>query len=434
MFFNKLKLCLIILFYNVCLWIYLITYLAVLLITFQRNKIKTTIRNNLYFCSKKQKINTKSCIWFHAASVGESLLAFLFVKDLITKYPDFSILVTTCTESSEKLWKDEFKDKIIYRTLPYDIKYIAKNFINCFSIKLAIFIEADFWPNFLFTLKNKKIPLLLFNGRMSTKSFNRWLKAKFFISEILNTFSFIGAESLQSLKYITNFVSKNKVKYFGNLKYLDQHISNFNNQEYINISKVLSNKVVLLALSTHSPEEEMIANIYTKLKNSIPNLFIILIPRHVERTKDIIISLEKLNLNTQVFSKKYIPQENTDIYLVDTFGQTSMFCKMANITYIGKSMFKGASGGHNLLEPLREQSAVIFGPYMNNFLEIVNAALQQNAAVQVDNPEELLETINNLLKNNVILKNMRKNAKLLVKSHADIKNNYLKIIDYYLET
>lgn len=433
MFFNKIKLCLIMFFYNIAVVGYVVTYLAILIVTFKKNKLIEVIKNNFAFFSKQLKVSKKKCIWFHASSVGESLLAFSFVRDVIVNYPNYSVVVTTCTISSKKLWEDEFKDAIIYRTLPYDIKFIAKKFINCFSIKLAIFIEADFWPNFLFTLKNKKIPLLLFNGRMSTRSFNRWLKAKFFISEILNTFSFIGAESLQSLNYINHFVKKDKVNYFGNLKYVKPLISNFNNQNYKSIFNALSNKSVIVALSTHYPEEDMIANIYIKLKSIFPDLFVVLIPRHIERTSDIEASLSKLGLNTQAFSKNYIPEQNTDIYIVDSFGQTSMFCKVTNITYIGKSMFKEASGGHNLLEPMNEASAVIFGPYMSNFLEITHIAITKNAAVQVNNPEDLLESLAKLLNNKNTLKLMGNNAKLLASQQGEIKKNYFKVIKNYLK-
>jgi 3-deoxy-D-manno-octulosonic-acid transferase len=213
-------------------------------------------------------------------------------------------------------------------------------------------------------LYRKKIPLILLNARITKKSFNRWKFFPNFSKAIFSKITLALPQNSETKQYLHLLGVKN-IKIAGNLKY-------FGNLEKKNIKNDLSNKFykrnIWCAASTHKEEEKFIGRVHNELRSEIKNLITIIIPRHINRTKSIINELNGIGLNYQLHSENKKIKKNTDIYLVDTYGEAIKFYILSKLTFLGGSLVK--HGGQNPLEPAREGNYILYGPNISNFKEV----------------------------------------------------------------
>ncbi|MDC2971281.1 3-deoxy-D-manno-octulosonic acid transferase, partial [Candidatus Pelagibacter sp.] len=308
------------------------------------------------FCIYSQKKNNKR-IWIHAASVGELMSAVPIIKKFEKNIKIENILITTTTTSSAKIFKKLRLKKTLHVYFPLDNNYIVKKFIQCWQPKLAIFIDSEIWPNMFENLYLKNIPIIIANARITKRSFDRWQTFPNFAKQVFGKITLALPQNLETLKYLKLLKVKN-IKMAGNLKYYGQ--KNIQN----NVTKLVRNKFknfkVWCAASTHKNEEILIGKLHKKLKKKEKNLITIIIPRHVERTDEIINALNNLGLNTTKHSSNQKIKKNTDIYMVDSYGESSIFYNLTNVTFVGGSIIK--HGGQNPLEPARLGNYIINGP------------------------------------------------------------------------
>jgi 3-deoxy-D-manno-octulosonic-acid transferase len=272
-------------------------------------------------------------------------------------------------------------------------------------------------------LEKKKIPLILINARITKNSFNRWQIFSKFASQVFSQISLALPQNLETLKYLKILKVKN-IKTAGNLKYYGE------NNSQINKAKRLKNKFrdfkVWCAASTHNNEEILIGKIHKSLKKVVKNLVTIIIPRHINRTNEIIDDLNNLNLQCITHSSNQKLQKNTDIYLVDSYGESSSFYNLTNVCFVGGSIIK--HGGQNPLEPARLGNYIINGPNVKNFKEIYTF---------LNNIKMSSSTSNILKMENIILKKLKaktnnKNIKKIIKIGNDILKKNLFYINKYL--
>jgi 3-deoxy-D-manno-octulosonic-acid transferase len=272
-------------------------------------------------------------------------------------------------------------------------------------------------------LKREKIPLLLINARITKNSFGKWLFFSKFANQVFSKISLALPQNLETLKYLKILKVKN-IKTAGNLKYYGEK----NNQ--VNKAKQLKNKFrdvrVWCAASTHNNEEILIGKLHKSLKKVEKNLVTIIIPRHINRTNEIIDDLNNLNLKCITHSSKQKLQKNTDIYLVDSYGESSGFYNLTNVCFVGGSIIK--HGGQNPLEPARLGNYIINGPNIKNFQEIYTF---------LNNIKMSSSTSNILKMENTILKKLKaktnnKNIKKIIKIGNNILKKNLFYINKYL--
>jgi 3-deoxy-D-manno-octulosonic-acid transferase len=272
-------------------------------------------------------------------------------------------------------------------------------------------------------LERKKTPLILINARITKNSFNKWQIFSKFASQVFSKISLALPQNLETLKYLKIFKVKN-IKTAGNLKYYGEK----NNQ--INKAKSLKNKFrdfkVWCAASTHNNEEILIGKLHKSLKKVVKNLVTIIIPRHINRTNEIIDDLNNLNLQCITHSSNQKLQKNTDIYLVDSYGESSSFYNLTNVCFVGGSIIK--HGGQNPLEPARLGNYIINGPNVKNFKEIYTF---------LNNIKMSSSTSNILKMENIILKKLKaktnnKNIIKIIKIGNDILKKNLFYINKYL--
>ena len=290
---------------------------------------------------------------------------------------------------------------------------MTKKFIKIWKPEVAIFVDSEIWPNMIKNLKKKQIPIILLNARFTKSSFKKWMILKNFASEIFNKITLALPQNSETKKYLKILGIKNVI-FIGNIKYYG-HSTNLS-QKNKNLFKQFKKFKVWCAGSTHNTEEIIISKLHKELKKSEPRLLTIIIPRHVNRSEDIINDLEKISLNVVSHSSRQRITKNTDIYLVDTFGETSNFYNLSNISFIGGSIVN--HGGQNPLEAARLGNYIINGPNIGNFKEIYDY-LEKN---------KISYTTSNILKmkDKVLLK---MNKKLSFTKRKKIFDNGNKILD-----
>ena len=374
------------------------------------------------FCIYSKKKNNKN-IWIHAASVGELMSIIPVIRKLEKNKKIKNILLSTSTTSSAKIFNKLKLKKTSHVYFPLDNNYIVKRFINYWKPELAIFIDSEIWPNMFKNLYLQDIPIIIMNARITKHSFNKWQNFPNFANQVFGNITLALPQNLETLKYLKLLKVKN-IKTAGNLKYYGQK----NNQDYL--SKLLKNKFkdfkVWCAASTHYNEEILIGNLHKKLKKREKKLITIIIPRHINRSNEIKEALNKLDLNCITHSSNQKIKKNTDIYLVDSYGESSRFYNLTNVSFVGGSIIK--HGGQNPLEPARLGNYIVSGPYVKNFKEIYTFL---NNLKMSSFTSDILK-IENLILKKLKNKTPNRNIKKIIKIGNDVLEKNLFYINKYL--
>ena len=339
------------------------------------------------FPSKKRKVG--KLIWFHGASVGELLSVIPIIKIYEKKKSINQILVTSSTLSSSKVFEKYNFKKTIHQFYPIDHFIFANRFLKFWKPDLAIFIDSEIWPSMFKNLKSRKIPLVLLNARFTKKTFNRWIKLKSFFKSVLENVTIAYPQNLETRNYLKK-MKINNIKLIGNIKFAENN-NKFNDKLNESLNSELVKKKIWVASSTHKNEEIFCAKSHLELKKKIKNLITIIIPRHVHRSEEIKKSIEKLGLNVEIHSSNKKNLKNTDIYLVDTFGETKKFHKIASTVFLGGSMIN--RGGQNPLEAARYGAKILHGTNTDNFKDVYKLLKSLNVSRIIYTPNQLASSI-----------------------------------------
>jgi len=403
--------------YNLVIIIVLI--LSPLIIFYRILKKKENPKRFLEKFSFLQKERKKGkLIWFHCSSVGEFLSIVPLLKKLEKEKSVKSILLSTSTLSSSKIFfKFKFK-KILHQFYPIDNQFIINRFLDHWRPSSVFFVESEIWPEMITNLKKRKINIYLLNARISKNSFKKWKYFRGIATRIFNTYDFIFPQNKETLNYLKYFKVKN-LKILGNLKFSETNEINKNRFR----NKTFHKRNIFCAASTHPNEEEIISNIYLNLKKDLNNLVTILIPRHIERTRKIIEMLNNKNLSYVLHSEKKRLTNKTDVYLVDTYGESKAFYAMSKVVFLGGSLVP--KGGQNPLEPIRYGCYIVHGKHTFNFTEIYNMLKKKRLSYEANNFLQLRKLIYSLF---IEKKNNKKEISNFKKIGKNILNkNYREI-------
>tara|TARA_B110000967_G_scaffold134442_1_gene137261 strand:+ start:366 stop:1613 length:1248 start_codon:yes stop_codon:yes gene_type:complete len=341
----------------------------------------------------KKKFKGK-LIWFHGASVGEILSIIPLIESLEKNKEINQILITTNTLSSSKILSNLKLTKTIHQFFPIDTNYHTQKFLKYWKPSVAVFIDSEIWPNMITNIKKTPISLILMNARITDKSFKRWKLFKSYAKKIFFNFDICLSSSHKSKKYLKSLGAKN-IKHVGNLKFTqsEKNITFLDND----LKKFFLSKRIWCASSTHNTEEFICANVHKKLKIKYKNLLTIIIPRHIHRTEEIVNEMKKLNLNIHLHNSKNKIDKDTDIYLVNSFGQTKSFFKVCKTVFLGGSMIK--HGGQNPLEAARFGCKILHGPNVWNFDEIYDLLRKNKVSRKIINSNQLSLNVDKMLNN-----------------------------------
>ena len=359
-------------------------------------------------------------MWFHCSSIGELKSIFPIIDYYVKKN---KILVTTSTLSSNEIFYKKYynNNNIIHQFAPIDSPQIIKKFFLKWRPNIIFFTESEIWPNQIYYAKNNNIPIILLNGRLSKKSFAIWKLFKTTMSEILKCFNLILCQSEESKNYF-NYFKVNNVENLGNLKFIIS--KNLDSKEEDNI--ITQKRIIFIALSTHNTEEELCIKSHISLKLKYPNLLTLIIPRHINRVSKIEAIIKKFNLKFLTQSSLSSIKDDTDIVIINSYGNTQKFLNLTKYVFIGGSLID--HGGQNPIEVAYNNSFIFHGPYVYNFSEIYNFLNKENISFQVKTEKELTyqlkKRIDTFQRNNVKEK--------IIKIGAEILSSTLKKLDEYI--
>ena len=377
-------------------------------------------KNPLVHFGKGLKISKEpgKPIWIHAVSVGEVHLLKPLVELLLKK--GNRIVISTVTETGNGAARRLFGDSVDIIYFPIDYFWVVKSYINRINPKLVLLVETEIWPNFLYQIHSKNIPVVLINGRISIRSSLWYKRFSFFFKPLINKFNLICVQNEEEKKHFSEYADSSKIYVTGNIKY-----SNIMKSK-CKIAKP-ENTIVLIAGSTHENEEEMIFSVYKKISRK-KDVFLIVAPRHIERVEDVAKLAKRFDISTGFLScfRSY----DFDALIVDTIGDLSSLYGIADIAFIGGSMIK--RGGHNPLEACLYSIPVVTGSYYFNFNEIVGELKDNKAIMIAENEADLADKIVDLITDEIRRKEMGRAGFEVLRGHLDNLGKTINLIADYL--
>lgn len=392
------------------------------------------------FISEKERsiIGDRPVIWLHAVSVGESIAARPLLKALRERYPDYAVVVSNTTETGRAITAT-FPEKDLCIYFPFDFLPAVRLALDTVKPGLVIIMETEIWPNFTREAAMRKVPVILANGRISDRSFKRYLQFSWFFGPALRLFSTLCMQTeIDRERIIAIGAPEEQTLAAGNLKYDIPYgqVSDNDKGDLRKCYAIPDSLMVICAGSTHPGEDEYVISAYRKLLTQPgPDLFLILVPRHPERAAAVAALLEQDGLHyrrrSAIHAGDSLAFQSGEVLLVDVVGELMGLYASSDLVFVGGSLVP--TGGHNLLEPSSLGLASVFGPYMTNFREITDLVLQYGAGVQIDSPEEFSETLQAMISSQELRKVLGQNGLKMMRDRGGATGRHMAVIDSYLK-
>lgn len=353
-------------------------------------------------------------VWLHAVSVGEVMAARAWLEQFLERYKDWKIALSVTTPTGYSVAQKLPFERVMSFYAPFDFSFAVKRAISVIRPKLVLLMETEIWPNFISEVSRAGIPVGIMNGRISPRAFWRYRLARFWTWAMLGKLSFCLAQSERDRGFFQDLgMAPEKLMCTGNMKFDSIQTVRNENDGYSREELHLSGgALILVGGSTHRGEEEMLLKIVRHLKSSVPNIRLILAPRHPERTKQVAELIVREKLSVQLFSR--LSKEPWDVLLIDRMGILASIYALADIVFMGGSMIP--HGGQNPIEAALEKKPVLHGPYVSNFQGVYRTLNEEEAAFEVRSEDELFRKVYLLLQEQNTRKQMGNRAFQVVES------------------
>lgn len=379
-------------------------------------------------------------IWVHAVSVGEVIASANLITALYHDYPEHRILVTTTTSTgAERVTEIQQKladsTRLLHRYMPLDLSFCIKSFLKTVQPKLMLIIETELWPNTIFQVSKNNIPIVLVNARLSVKSASGYHRLRFFSKHLFSRLDkVLSIHPDDALRFKGLGVSAQKSLVTGSLKY-DVQLDPKQVAKGVKLRQLIGlNRPVWIAASTHAGEDEKILVAHRKAKQALPDLLLILVPRHPERFDSVyaLIKNEGFTCSRRTKGFKEGREYNDDVYLGDTMGEMITLMNASDVVFIGGSLLGNQVGGHNFIEPALLAKPIFSGPSYYNFKDLAEQLIAVNALKIIDQQDIADFLINEIftlpmtLNGSNGLEVIKENNGSLSKVLAYIKSTYIK--------
>lgn len=361
-------------------------------------------RVGLYGKGTTARFKAHRHIWIHAVSVGEINLAMRFIDAYRDEHADarFVVSVNTSTAHAIGLRSLDARDTLIY--FPVDLPFVMAKVMRSIRPLKIILVECEYWPNMLRQANRRGIPISLINGRVSDSSYKGYLRVRFMFRRLLELINPICVQSEQDLNRMIDMgAPADQVACYGTAKYdvpPPDAESETLARAVLKKTGVGNSAIILTGGSTWDGEEAILCQLYKRLKTTIPNLFLVLAPRHVERREEVQRTLNEQGLSYALRSMDDDYPLCPDVLVVDTTGELMHFYAVSDVVFVGKSLCH--RGGQNPIEPALFGKPVVVGPNMGNFPAVMNDFLACDAIRQVADAEELERVMAELLSNSAM--------------------------------
>lgn len=356
-----------------------------------------------YSSKIKQALTNRHVLWIHAVSVGEVNICTQLIAALEPRLPNLKIVVSTTTSTGMAELHKKLPSHIVKIYYPIDKRIFAWRAIGTIHPEMIVLVEAEIWPNFLWRAHDFGVPVFLVNARLSQRSYRGYKRFGFLFRPLFAKFTGVGCQNDEDAKRLIALGCRPEaIHVVGNLKF---DAAKLEERRLLNVPALLgqigvpAGSRVLVAGSTHAGEEAIMGEVFMRLKQAFPDLFLVVVPRHFERGKEAGRDLEKQGVRfiyrSEITINKQCKQGEFDCLLVNTTGELKYFYEHATVIFVGKSLT--AEGGQNPIEPGALGKAMVFGPNMQNFEAIAKALVEKDGAMQVSNVDQLEAAIAKLL-------------------------------------
>jgi 3-deoxy-D-manno-octulosonic-acid transferase len=358
-------------------------------------------RLGFYGRDVSRQLREGSWVWIQAVSVGEVFVAFRFMEEMRSRHPELRFVLSTTTSTGHAIARKKVSDDDVLIYFPVDFPLVTKHVLDIIRPKVLILVECELWPNLMRLSKRRGIPVVLVNGRISEHSYQGYRKLRMFTRRILPLVDLLCVQSEQDReKLIELGGSPEQLKVMGSAKYevaQSDPAAEEKAREILDKAGLRDGKLILLGGSTWPGEEAILLDLYRAMHARHGNLALVLAPRHVERTGEVLKEIEARGLT--VLQRSHVGDETAaeaaDVFLIDTTGELKSFYAHATVIFIGKSLTQ--HGGQNIIEPALYGKPIIVGPNMENFPVVIEDFRSAKAIVQVSGPEGLEKAVADLL-------------------------------------
>ncbi len=351
----------------------------------------------------KQAITNRQVIWIHAVSVGEVNLCTQLIRALEPRLPNIKIVVSTTTTTGMGELERHLPSHVSKVYYPIDRRPWVSRALASLHPEAVILVEAEIWPNFLWRAQRRGTPVFLVNARLSGRSLRGYKRLGFLFRPLFASLEGVGAQTEADAAKLRELGCRPEaIHVVGSLKY---DAARLEEKRRLDVSALLKQvgvedgAPVIVAGSTHQGEESLLAEMLPRLKARFPGLFLVLVPRHFERGREVGRDLEsrgvKFMYRSEIAEQTQLKPGEVDCLLVNSTGELKLFYERATVIFVGKSLT--AQGGQNPIEPGALAKPMVFGPNMQNFSEIVSQFLEEKGAVQVQSAPELEQALAGLL-------------------------------------
>ena len=345
-----------------------------------------------------KRLHGQAPVWLHAPSVGETLATRPFLRRLKQTFPDRPLLLSCLTPTAYATAQEKVTeaDAVIY--FPLDHPLFVKKVLAQITPSVFLFTETEMWPNFLTALARRAIPTILVSGRFSTRAVSRYQALSPLFAPIFKKLTLCCMQTQGDAdRFIGAGANPTRVLVTGNFK-VDGAAEGGEQGKTILTEAGLADRPTLIGASTHAGEEEVLLNAYHQLQSAVPQLLLLLAPRHPQRFAEVETLLKTGGYRYRKRSQTGAAAAEVEVFLLDTLGELSSFYSAAALVFVGGSLIKGP-GGHSVIEPALAQVPVCFGPYTRNFTTVVEELAAEGGGFQVNDAECLVRTALPLLVN-----------------------------------
>lgn len=373
---------------------------------------------------------TSTDVWLHAVSLGEVVAATPLIDALLKK--NHRIVVTTMTPTGSQHVLKRFGQTVLHQYVPYDLSWCLRRFFKNYHPRLVIIMETELWPNLIHQAYQQQVPLLLLNARLSDHAFKQYEKVHFLFAPVLQQFTAIFAQSHEDAKrFIALGAPPAQVLMLGNMKFDIQMQSMIKDEILWMKDQWGKNRTVVIAASTHEGEEKQWLSHLNQLKKAIPDVMLLLVPRHPERFQRVIQLSMDHGFNTAQRSQPEHINRDVDVLVVDSLGELLHFYSVSDYAFVGGSLVP--IGGHNVLEPIAMGVPVFCGPHMNNSKAVCQALCDAQALIMVKTMPELIKALVVLHQNEQQRQAQIDKASAVLMANQGTIGRYLEKIDRFLE-
>jgi 3-deoxy-D-manno-octulosonic-acid transferase len=376
--------------------------------------------------------HSSQLIWVHAVSFGEVEAARPVIKSLQSDYPNHDILITTMTPTGSHRVKQLYNNSVHHCYLPYDLPYFIKRFLHRTQPQFGIIMETELWPNVLRQCHKLAIPTVLANARMSARSAKGYQRFPGLTRSILTDISLIAAQTEQDKhRFLELGADSKNLHAIGNLKYEISLPTGVKEEASLMRNMWGQDRPVWVAASTHEGEEEIILNAARHVRAAIPNLLLIIVPRHPERFNRVAALSQRSGSNTLRRTENKPCRSDIQTFIVDTMGELPLFYAACDIAFVGGSLVP--VGGHNLLEPAALGKPIVTGPHYFNFNDITQSFLGENAVIEVQDSQSLATAVIDILTNTDQQELMSQSALNLIIRSQGASSRLMNLIKYNIK-